>query len=367
MRDLNANGRADSGEPEVSGTEIVTLDPGQAGEFVIVGSVPAAAGGQAARVRITATSATQSSLSASNTDTIQAAMGVITAISKSVSPSRAEQGKPLDYTLSVVSTGGMAPAAIAAAVDGRADRLVLVRDTIPANTRFVSFLESPSNALRLYHTAGSPQDTYTTNAPQELSAVDAIAIGLSDWGAPNRALQLPCRTMVNANATGEIVNVARLRYADSLQGGAVVSSEAVSNATRVPMPAQAPTVTFFTDDTYSDPAILTQANQPLRIQVSSAACNQDSSQIERIQVTLTSRDTGDTLSFEAFETGPNTGIFRPRANPRAALKYFQPRRQHHPDHRARCSDSFLFFLRRPARECDDLRGSVWRGLRLAHE
>ncbi len=311
VRDLNGNGRADSGEPLFSSSDTITLDPGQSAEFVIVGTVPAVPAERGARVRITATAAANPELSQTNFDTLQTVQGVAVNISKSVSPSQAQPNQTLDYTLTALSVGSVSPSPYAVTVDGGSARLVVVRDIMPANTRFESFLDSPADGLRLYHTAGAPEDSYTTSAPQDLSSVDAIALGLRDWGSPSRTVQLRFRTRVNGNASGEIVNIAHLRYANASQNGIVISAEAPSNATRVPIPPQAPTITYFTDSTYSNPAILTQAGEPLHIQVSSAACNLDPTKIERIRITITSRDTGDAETFDGIETGPNTGLFRP--------------------------------------------------------
>ena len=61
-------------------------------------------------------------------------------------------------------------------VDGALRDLVVIRDAIPVNTRFVSVVQT-SGGLVLYHTVGQALQVYSTTAPADLGQVDAIAFG----------------------------------------------------------------------------------------------------------------------------------------------------------------------------------------------
>ncbi|WP_311964816.1 hypothetical protein, partial [Acinetobacter baumannii] len=54
----------------------------------------------------------------------------------------------------------------------------------------------------------------------------------------------------------------------------------------------------------------TRANGQLFVQISAADCNADPSVAEQISVTLTSKKTGDSQSWMAAESAPDSGLFR---------------------------------------------------------
>ncbi len=310
-RDINGNGRFDSGEPEFTATDTIALDAGETADFVISGQVPPTVSpDRSASITLSAVSTSDGRVTDSNMDTLTAIQGVAVTISKSVTPSNAKQGENLDYTLLVQSQGSTAPASYAVTVNGNARRLIVVRDTVPANTSFVQWLESPADGVRLYHLNGTPEDSYLSSPPSELNRVDAIALGLPDWGTVGRSVQMRFRTRVNDNASGIITNIARVRYGDPNGSGATVTADAISNATAVPLAEQPPTIGFFGGPTYNVPATQTAIDTPLFVQGNAAACNQDPTRVERSTITIASRDTGDSEVVVAIETGPNTGLFR---------------------------------------------------------
>ena len=310
-RDTNGNGRFDSGELQFNGSDTVALDAGESADFVIVGQIPPTTpAGRNATVNINAVSTTNGRVRDSNTDTLIVVQGVAVTISKSVTPNNAKQGENLDYTLLVQSQGGTAPTPYAVTVDGAARNLVVVRDTIPANTSFVEWLESPADGFRLYHLNGATEDAYVSAPPSDLKRVDAIALGLPSWGAVGRSVQLRFRTRVNDNASGKIVNVARIRYSDPNGSGATVTADAISNATTVALADQPPTIGYFSGPTYNLPVTQTSIDTPLFVQGNAAACNQDPTRAERTTITIVSRDTSDSETVVAIETGSNTGVFR---------------------------------------------------------
>jgi uncharacterized repeat protein (TIGR01451 family) len=75
-------------------------------------------------------------------------------------------------------------------------------------------------------------------------------------------------------------------------------------------PVAPPAINFFTDTTFSLIALSANIGETLNIQAAAAACNSDPLVAEKKTVTVTSTLTGDTETFEALETGQNTGIFQ---------------------------------------------------------
>nr|WP_314543989.1 hypothetical protein [uncultured Massilia sp.] len=69
-------------------------------------------------------------------------------------------------------------------------------------------------------------------------------------------------------------------------------------------------IEYFTGADYGTRARVTRAGARLYLQATAPRCNADSQAIDRINITVTSRKTGDTESFSATETGLNTAKFR---------------------------------------------------------
>jgi len=121
-------------------------------------------------------------------------------------------GAPVQFTLVAGNTGLTNAAAIPVVVSGVTTALVIIRDAIPLQTKFVQF-NNISNGTRLYHRTGDPLQTYMLTAPADLTQVDAIAVGyptLPVGAAPT----LTFTVLVNSNATGRITNTAQLDYAN---------------------------------------------------------------------------------------------------------------------------------------------------------
>lgn len=177
-----------------------------------------------------------------------------------------------------------------------------MRDTIPANTTFVSLTTGGANPL-FYHRIGAAENVYTST-PQGVT--DSVALGLLNFG-PGTTARATLRVRINDNASGNFDNTADVIYRDGVSEARVV---APSNTVQIALPIAPPTLTYYTDATYSREARVTGMNRPLFLQGDSSACNQDSSVVERVTLDLRSTLTGDTISTEMLETGPNTGMFR---------------------------------------------------------
>jgi len=186
--------------------------------------------------------------------------------------------------------------------------LVILRDSVPANTSFDSVVGTPdARALVLYHRTGDALHSYSST-PQ--SPVDALAWGLSSFEV-GTTLRAAFAARINANASAPIDNTATMYWrGQNAQSGTNFDFSTPSNPVEVGVPLAPPTLFFYTDSTYSREAKVTGMGQNLWLQGDASACNGDPLLAEHATISLRSDKTGDTLEVPATETGPNTGLFR---------------------------------------------------------
>ena len=307
--DLNGNGVVDSGEPRLdeSSTPIL-LNPGQSYDLIVTGLVPLTArAGQNARLQINAATASgngnnNNSARAQNIDTITVSAGASVEVRKSASTQNAARGQIVSYDLTATSRGSSAPDATPVTVDGAARSLVLLRDSVPANTALVSWTTTGQGQL-LYHRLGDSANVYTTT---QNGLTDSVALGIANF-IPNSTVRATLTVRINDNASGAFDNTADVIYRAL---GADQTISAPSNTVGVSVPIAPPTVSYYTNATYTREASVTGTNRPLYLQGDSSACNVDSTRAERVTLDLTSTLTGDRIRTEMLETGPNTGVFR---------------------------------------------------------
>ncbi len=228
--------------------------------------------------------------------------GAALSVSKSVSKTTAAPGDPLTFTLNLSNTGAGDAAPVAVTIDGSAANKIILRDVVPNNTRFAAFITAGSSTP-LYHIAGASLQTYVSAAPSDLSTVDAIAFALDTFVAGASA-SFSFRVTVSASASGTVKNTGTVFFNNGSD------TTAVSNEIDITVSGPPPTIAYFFDNTFGKTIQVTPISSPLWIQVNAAACNLDPTTIESKPITLKSALTGDTESFVATETGPNTGLFR---------------------------------------------------------
>jgi large repetitive protein len=304
-RDTNGNGLVDVGEPLFAAGGTITLAPGQSFDLVLQGQIGAAVPlGQTALVNFAATSLVQGA-TASVTDSVVTALAANMALQKAVSRLSALPLDVLTYTLTAQNTGSAAASGVPVSVDGNAALLVVVRDVIPANTVFIG-LGAPGVATPLYHTAGVDANTYTSTPPANPSMVDAVGFGFTKIDA-GQTMVRTFDVRINANASGDIVNMAKIGFNDGRSPGAmsVDSSQTVTAVPKLP-----PTINYFKDSSYAQPINVAHTDQITYVQINAAQCNLDPAKVETYTVIIKSAITGDIENFIATETGLNTGTFR---------------------------------------------------------
>jgi large repetitive protein len=305
-RDVVANGIADSGEPRIINGSTIYLNPGEFADLVLTGVVPGTvAQGNTAIVILTATSTTQLAVTASNLDSVISANTAILSLNKNASSTKASPGDTIEFTLNGSNSGLITATGIPTIIDGVPATIIVVRDQIPANTTFQSVTASGTTTT-LYHHFGDSTDAYTTTLPTDFARIDTIAFGLASI-TPGTSYRVSFKVKVNANASGIILNTAVARYSDGASP-APVSLESNTSATSVGVVS--PTIQYFDDAAFTKPTAVSALGAPLYIEASAAQCNASPTTIERRTIIITSQRTSDRESFDAVETGPNTGQFQ---------------------------------------------------------
>jgi uncharacterized repeat protein (TIGR01451 family) len=301
--DANGNGVVDPGESVIANGGSIPLSPGAHLSLLIVGAIPTTAlTGQSVELALTARSQSQGA-TASSKDTVNVAGGASLSVSKSASSGAPKPNSTLTYTLNALNTGSAAANPVPLTVNGNATALVVLRDSVPANTTLSAASAAASGVQVLYHRLTDPDGAYVS-VLEGGATVDAVA-----WGVPTLAagatLTGTLTVTVNDNAAGTLANTG---YADFENAGTRITSP--SNAVNLPLPALMPTIMFYTDNAYTTPTQQAVLAAPLFVQVNAAQCNTNASVIVTHPITLVSAMTGDTEMFTATETAPNTGLFR---------------------------------------------------------
>ncbi len=305
--DKNGNGVADTNEPEISsGALFGPIASGGFADFVLLGSVAdGVAVGKTARIDISARSQAQGVVAA-NIDSVTVADGALLQLVAALSNPSPAAGSTVTLALTASNTGNRAASGVPVTVDGQALTLVLLRDIVPANTTLAAVSPAPG-ALALYHLQGQPDARYSRSPPADLRQVDAVAFGFAADMAPGQSLRSSLDLKVNANATGAITHSGRLWFMDGVQAQPVAAD---SNPVRMQVPEQAPVLRLFADALNTRPIPALAAGQPFFVTFSAARCNLDPLRVETQQITVASVLAGDTETFLATETGPNSGEFR---------------------------------------------------------
>jgi hypothetical protein len=320
IRDANGNGTFDVGETVLTPGQPIYLNPGESADLAIIGSVPTdAATNSVSRTRLIATIAGPAPGAPSGdfpttavtvTDTLTTVGGASISVTKSASTSQSKPGDPITFSVVAQNSGTVSPLPEDVRVDGALRSLILIRDTVPANTTFVELPNIILDATRLYHRAGDALDSYSSLPPAATNLIDAVAVGYTSIPA-NTSVGLTLRVRVNGNASGTISNIGHVLSLDPVTNA---PTDVPSNEVRVALPKVLPTLDYYTAPNYSLLAGVTTVGRPLYLQGAAAACNLDAGVAESVQLNVSSKLTGDSVTYTAIETGPNpvsSGSARP--------------------------------------------------------
>ncbi|MFT3736855.1 MAG: hypothetical protein QM776_17895 [Rhodocyclaceae bacterium] len=296
--DLDKNGTVDPGEPVLLS---IALSPGETVHVVIVGELPAVGSGATAQLAL---SVQGTGSTAQTFSTIVSSNGATLLLSQQASNLSPAQGEVISLQLLLTNIGSQPAQGVPFLLDDVPTTQVLIMHPVPANTTFTKATGS-STAKLMYHYVGAPAMQFKSIPPADPAMVDVVAYALPSL-AVGTSVSFSMQIQINANATGTLSNVAQSQLVDGSSGAIAVQSNTVSLQV-APSP---PVLRYYTDASFSTEQKIALVGSSLFLQVDTAGCNSNASVVETLTLTLHSQLTGDTESFQAVETGPNTGWFR---------------------------------------------------------
>jgi len=223
------------------------------------------------------------------------------ALLKSASTSSATRGQNVRFDLALSNSGGAAGTS-GLVVDGLTQESIYVVDMIPANTHFAGVV-SAGGATVFYHAAGASIGQYTATAPANAN-VDYIGFVVPTLNT-GQGYSFSFNVRVDDNASGSFSNTAVVAFS-AQSTNQTLNSDTVT----VTVPVEPPTLSYYTDTTFSQTATVVSIGGLIHVQAEAAACNLDPTRAETAFITITTNQTHDLERIAAVETGPNTGIFQ---------------------------------------------------------
>jgi uncharacterized repeat protein (TIGR01451 family) len=228
---------------------------------------------------------------------------------KSASTSTATQGQTVQFNLSLTNSGSTPVGPSTLVIDGVSQSAIFVVDVIPANTHFAGVV-SAGGASVFYHALGAAAGQYTATAPANAN-VDTIGFAVQTLNV-GQGYTFSFSVRVDDNASGNFSNIATAVY--TAQSPNQTSS---SNTVTVAVPQTPPTLSYYTDATFSQIASVATIGGSIHLLANAASCNADPTIVEKHPITITTNQTHDLETFLAVETGPNTGVFEIQSVPLA--------------------------------------------------
>lgn len=305
VEDLNGNGIADFGEPEISPANFIDLPVGATVNLVVVGTVPSfAPTSSTARLELIAQTPS-GDVQLLNTDTVKTVGDAELVMEKTLLTTEPKVGELLSYELRASNRGALSAQGTAITIDGAAAPapLVLIRDDIPANTVYDSVVDNGEGQL-LFRLLGSAEFDFVSVEPIDLRQIVTVVYAVEPL-APDAIVTLTLNLNLSDNVSGRVNNQADLVTDDGTGGFETTDS----NLVNADFPVQPPTITAFDTNQFSDPINNSRSGVPLYLETTAAQCNVSASVVDTHTITLTAFS-GDTETVTARETGANTGIFR---------------------------------------------------------
>lgn len=241
-----------------------------------------------------------------NIDDIRIRIGAVVELAKAQSGNgEKNRGDEFSYIISGENTGDMTAFPTNIIIDGISQQKVILTDSIPANLMFTRF-ESLSKGQPLYHLAETGEFEYQTTPPANLDDVDIIGVAFDSLQV-GETFEVTFGVQISENASGQIVNIADITFVDP-DGTVVV--EGASNDVVANIDGATAEIDYFTNEDFEEKTATSSIGDPLNIQATASACNENRARVERVRIAILSELTGDEEEFEGIETGRNTGVFR---------------------------------------------------------
>jgi len=235
----------------------------------------------------------------------------IKSVDRETVDSSTDKNLKLSYLLNVESRGTTAVRPTTLQVDGQSLTAVFVRDPLPANTKFLDVRPEQADAIVVYKTKDEPS-RLSTQRPTDLASIDEVIVaypnGIAAGSTQRIALDVEMFDYV-ASTGARLVNRFQVEYQSPTVTRQKTSNDAV---TRVTQNVTLPTTSVIANysGNYQKTLNTGSAGNPLHIQAFSTSCNSNRNEIERVNIQIKSRKTGDIIDVIGVETEANSGIFR---------------------------------------------------------
>lgn len=314
--DNNQNGLIDADDRLLDLTQAITLQRNQSIQLIVQATTSNTLnGGEQIGLPLSATVNEDPALPAAKAVDpliiVAPELVAIKTVDREVIDPTTDKNLKLSYILSVESRGVTAVRPTTLQVDGNALTAVFVRDPLPANSQFLEVRPEQSDAIVLYKTKLN-SSSLTAQRPADLTQIDEVVVaypnGIAAGTTQRIALDVQMFDYV-ASTGAQLVNRFQVEY----QSPTVVKQKTSNDAvTRVTQNTNLPTTSVIANysGNYAKKLKTDSAGLPLNIQAFSTSCNSNRTQIERVNIQVKSRKTGDIINVIGVETEANSGIFQ---------------------------------------------------------
>lgn len=226
------------------------------------------------------------------------------------------QNIQLKYQLRVENKSRHPARLVDVTIDGKAQQALIVKDSLPPNTTYVTASARNSKALVVFAVGSSTTD-FSTTAPAPELVNDVYVAYLQE---------IPASTTEIIDLTVQVNNgVANTMLANRFDVQFLAPTGKIT--TKTSNDAQTQVLgrqeIQIKDPNFNDIAATGSAGKPLYIEVDAAACNFSRTAVNKVWIEITSPTTNDKERLVAEETGGNTGRYRTtlptQATPNAIL------------------------------------------------
>jgi len=241
-----------------------------------------------------------------NVDRIGIRIGAVVEIEKNqTGADDLRPGDNFSYSISGENVGDMTALPREILIDGITQQKVILTDSIPANLTFTQF-EAVSDGIPLFHVVGADKFEFVTVQPEIADDIDIIGVAFDSLQV-GETFNVNFGVQVSQSASGNVINVAELSYVDP-EG--TVTTAAASNEVVTEIGEPNAEIDYFVDEEFDEKTATSSIGEPLHIQATASACNEDRTRVEEVLIEITSELTGDMEVFTGVETGRNTGVFQ---------------------------------------------------------
>lgn len=299
--DKNKNGEFDATDEVLSGS--IVLDRLQSINLWVVATASASLQDkQQLNLPIKAVVVEDPNVTATATDSLVAYLPELTA-SKTVDQETFTPGSgksyDLNYTLTLENKGSQAIRPTRVFIDGQAQDMVVMVDSLPANTIYKSAQASNPAAQILFKTG---ENSYSRQQPADLKSINELVVAY-----PAIAAHAIERVQLSVSMNNNIANTTLNNQFAVKYQLATGEKTILSNIAKTVVSGKSD----ISNNTGNYNRVLATGslNKPLYISADSAQCNASRTVSDQVKIRVKSTITGDMVEVIGVETAPNSGLF----------------------------------------------------------